>query len=73
MNERDLPKPKKPKTTDPKIRVRFTARAKSKLKTRLVRSVPADFERWDLAAERMGISQSEFARRALNAFAERVK
>jgi hypothetical protein len=65
MNERDLPKPIKKK------RVRFTARAKSKLKTRLVRSVPEDFARWDAAASRLGLSPSEFARRALNAYAER--
>ena len=50
---------------------KFKARAKSKLKSRLVRSVPEDFARWDAAAERMGISQAEFNRRALNAYSEK--
>lgn len=38
---------------------------------RLVESVPQDWARWDAAAARLGLTFAEFARRALNAFAER--
>lgn len=56
---------------EPKRVRKFTVRKKSKLKERPLRSVPQDFEVWDKACERTGLSFAEFARRALNAYAER--
>jgi hypothetical protein len=54
-----------------KVVQRFRARKKSKLVQRIVRSVPQDCEVWDAACERMGLSFSEFCRRAMNAYAEK--
>lgn len=51
-----------------------TAKIRRKQKRRprrLVESVQADFDRWDAAAEALGLNFAEFARRALNAYAEK--
>ncbi len=37
---------------------------------RPLEAVPQDFERWDMAANRVGLNWSEFARRALNTAAD---
>lgn len=49
-----------------------TAKIRRKQKRRprrLVESVAEDFERWDAAAEALGLNFAEFARRALNQLA----
>ena len=49
-----------------------TARIRRKQKRRprrLVESVQDDFDRWDRAADALGLNFAEFARRALNFYA----
>jgi len=60
----------KPQQTGPGKTVRFKRRKQKRNPRRLVESVPADWIRWDAAAEREGVNWSEFARRALNHRAE---
>ena len=45
--------------------IKFRAKDK-KSKQRLLRSPQQDFERWDAAARRQGITFADFARRALD-------
>jgi len=61
----------KPRTTGKGTVVRFRRRKQKRNPRRLVESVPADWERWDAAAERAGLNWSEWCRRAMNAAAAR--
>lgn len=58
------------KTTGPGKRVRFLRRKQKRNPRRLLEALPADWERWDRAAQAAGgLNWSEFTRRALNAYA----
>ncbi len=47
-----------------------TPRQQKRNPRRLLESVPSDWSRWDMAADRVGLNWSEFTRRALNAAAD---
>lgn len=47
-------------------------RKQKRKRRRLVEANDPDWERWDQAAEKTGLTFAEFARRALNRFADSV-
>lgn len=62
----------KPKTTGAGKVVRFKRRKQKRNPRRPLEAVQPDWDRWDEAAELLGINWSEFARRAQNAYWEQT-
>lgn len=52
--------------------MRFKRRKQERNPRRPLEAVAQDFERWDAAAERVGLNWSEFTRRALNAASDQA-
>lgn len=60
----------KPKTSGPGRVIRFKRRQQIRRPRRPLEAVVQDWERWDHAAQRVGLNWSEFCRRALNSAAD---